>query len=171
MRYSAVSRGLLKSVGRSLHVVRGMRMTRATRFILLSSFLFVNALTTPLPGFGLSVLCLWITYRECASAWREGRTIDKVISTVGLTLACVEVVCLSIQGIAFVAGATQTVAFCSVLGTCKLLPFHVCRTRLELTRARPRCRWHHLCYRRDRDNMVLPRRSAGRDGEKVWGEV
>ncbi|KAI8316303.1 hypothetical protein K4K59_000201 [Colletotrichum sp. SAR11_240] len=67
--------------------------------------------------FGLSALCFWVATHHCMKAFKDGRTIDKVTSTIGAALAGLEVLCLVIEGIAtLIPGAGMVVSVCAALG-------------------------------------------------------
>ena len=75
----------------------------------------------PFPRLRISTVCFWTAIRDRIHAWKVGRPIDIVMSTIGAALAGLEVLCLAIHGITYPAtGAEGAVAaFCAGIGTGK----------------------------------------------------
>ncbi|KAH6867266.1 hypothetical protein B0T10DRAFT_502528 [Thelonectria olida] len=61
-------------------------------------------------SFGISALCFWIAIRDCIAAYKSGRPIDIIMSTIGAAIVGLEVLCLVIQGLAWIVGAVFTSA-------------------------------------------------------------
>ncbi|KAJ8111988.1 hypothetical protein OPT61_g5546 [Boeremia exigua] len=107
---NGVKNGLItaydKTIGRAVTFLKNLPIAWGNVFTVLCNVL----------SFGISALCLFIAIRDCVTAWRSGRTIDKVTSTISAVLVGLEVITLVVSGVAWLSGATAVVAACSTVG-------------------------------------------------------
>jgi len=106
---SGIKSGLIaaykKMIGQAVTFLKNLPITWGNVFNIICKVL----------SFGISALCLGIAIHDCIMAWRSGRTVDIVTSTIGAVLVGLEVLCLVIQGIAWLIDAGAVVAACSTI--------------------------------------------------------